>query len=112
MKTGRALNSQVLAVTLDQMARHQALTQRTGVKVYFCDPHSPWQRGTCENTNGLLRQYLPKGTELAVHSQQDLDATADEMNNRPRASLDWYSPLQVFAQIFAAHAQSSTSTIQ
>lgn len=102
-------------LTYDQgreMARHQALTQRTGVKVYFCDPHSPWQRGTCENTNGLLRQYLPKGADLSVHSQEELDAIADEMNNRPRASLDWHSPLQVFAEILAASAQRSTSTLQ
>ena len=91
-------------MTYDQgreMSRHAELTAATGVRVYFCDPHSPWQRGTCENTNGLLRQYLPKGTDLSIYSQEELNAIADSLNTRPRATLNWHSPLQVLAQILA-----------
>lgn len=88
------------SLTYDQgkeMALHQELSARTKVKVYFCDPHSPWQRGTCENTNGLLRQYLPKGTDLSVYSQQQLDRIADLLNTRPRKTLNWRTPLQAYA---------------
>lgn len=87
------------SLTYDQgreMAYHRQLTEQTGVKVYFCDPHSPWQRGSCENINGLLRQYLPKGTDLSVYSQDELDAIADSLNNRPRAIHHFASPLAVF----------------
>lgn len=97
-------------MTYDQgreMSRHADLTAATGVRVYFCDPHSPWQRGTCENTNGLLRQYLPKGTDLSVYSQAELDAIADSLNTRPRQTLGWHSPLQVLAQILANPQDSS-----
>jgi IS30 family transposase len=100
-------------LTYDQgreMVRHRELSENTDVKVYFCDPHSPWQRGTCENTNGLLRQYLPKGTDLSVFSQDELDAIADEMNNRPRATHNWDSPIRVFAAILAADSQRQSST--
>jgi IS30 family transposase len=88
----------------------QKLNSRTGVAVYFCDPHSPWQRGTCENTNGLLRQYLPKGTDLSIYSQAQLDAIADSLNTRPRATHGFQSPLVVFARMLALTHPASTST--
>jgi transposase, IS30 family len=100
------------SLTYDQgkeMTRHAELAANTGVRVYFCDPHSPWQRGTCENTNGLLRQYLPKGTDLSVYSQEELDAIADSLNSRPRATHNWRTPLQVFAAALANAHQPDTS---
>lgn len=86
-------------LTYDQgkeMSYHAALTVRTGVAVYFADPHSPWQRGSNENTNGLLRQYLPKGTDLSNYSQDELNQIALSLNTRPRARHDFRSPLQVY----------------
>ena len=99
-------------LTYDQgkeMARHAELSAATGVRVYFCDPHSPWQRPTCENTNGLLRQYLPKGTDLSIYTQDELDAIADSLNTRPRATHNWDNPLQVFGRMLASSHQPSTS---
>lgn len=86
-------------LTYDQgkeMALHRQLAASTGLKIYFADPHSPWQRGICENTNGLLRQYFPKGTDLSIHSRRTLGEVAWEMNHRPRNTLGWRSPAVVF----------------
>ena len=94
-----------------EMSQHRQLALNAGVRVYFCDPHSPWQRGTCENTNGLLRQYLPKGTDLSAHSQDDLDAIADSLNSRPRATHSFNTPLAVFAHLLAI-AQQAPAAIQ
>jgi IS30 family transposase len=86
-------------MTYDQgreMHSHKVLTQRTGVQVYFADPHSPWQRGSNENTNGLLRQYMPKGSDLSIYSQDDLDAIALSLNTRPRARFRFETPLEMY----------------
>ena len=84
-----------------EMSDHKRFTLATDVKVYFCDPKSPWQRGSNENTNRLLRQYLPKGTDLSVHSQAELNRVARQLNERPRKTLDYETPAGQFAACVA-----------
>src|SRR5471030_1027677 len=92
------------SMTYDQgreMHGHKILTERTGDQIYFADPHSPWQRGSNENTNGLLRQYMPKGSDLSIYSQEELEAVALSLNTRPRQTLGWKSPLVVYSEHIA-----------
>lgn len=82
-----------------EMADHERLAHRLAIQVFFADPHSPWQRGTNENTNGLLRQYLPKGTDLSGYTQRELNAIAHRLNTRPRKCLNFATPLEIYAQL-------------
>jgi IS30 family transposase len=84
------------------MAEHVQLTVQTGVQVYFCDPNSPWQRGSNENTNGLLRKYLAKSADLQQFDQEQLDTIATDLNGRPRHTLGWKTPSEIFAEAVAA----------
>lgn len=87
-----------------EMARHEELAARLDIKVYFCDPHSPWQRGTNENMNGLIRQYLPKGLDLSVYEQSYLNDIANALNTRPRKALGFKTPLEKYAELLETYA--------
>jgi IS30 family transposase len=101
------------SLTWDQgaeMAQHARLRIDTGLAIYFCDPQSPWQRGTSENTNGLLRQYFPRGTDLTRHSREDLEAVADALNSRPRKTLQWKTPAEALEELLRSNQQAGVAT--
>src|SRR6202011_2448777 len=96
------------SLTWDQgseMTNHAKISVATGLDIYFCDPAKPWQRGSNENTNGLLRQYFPKGTDLSLHGPDYLEFVAVEMNRRPRQTLGWLRPAQALARILSAASE-------
>jgi IS30 family transposase len=87
-----------------EMRAHARIAVDADVEIYFCDPHAPWQRGSNENTSGLLRQYFPEGTSLAGHTPRDLAAVADELNGRPRKTLGWKTPAEALAEVLDSQA--------
>ncbi len=101
------------SLTWDQgaeMAQHAQLRIETTLDIYFCDPRSPWQRGTNENTNGLLRQYFPKGTDIGRYSERELDAVAATLNSRPRKTLGWKTPAEALDGLLSCACKASVAT--
>jgi IS30 family transposase len=92
-----------------ELARHQAITAATGIQVYFADPYSPWQRGSNENTNGLLREYLPKGTDLSLTTPAQIQAIATQLNDRPRKRLGYRTPAEEFSRLLTDNQHVATT---